>query len=251
MKKIPLNFKGLFALVDEQDYARLSAYNWKWKSGDVRASARCLDGKFRSFAMHRMLKGFPPRGVAVLFKNGNPLDHRQENLIKVSGTHVNHIRDMKREGYSKFRGVTWNRQAKKWQAFIRTNYKYIHVALCDSEEEAARARDEAALKLIGTHVEFNFPRPEHQILALPRFEPVSIGPHVAASPNRTPRLMWSRRRGGNSQYHGVTRNKTKNRWVARVGALCYVGSFGTEEEAARAYDAKVKALGLEARLNFY
>lgn len=58
-----------------------------------------------------------------------------------------------------------------------------------------------------------------------------------------------------SQYRGVNINKVSERWVARVsipysGERIYLGTFDTEEEAAKAYDEKVKELGLNNRLNF-
>lgn len=55
-----------------------------------------------------------------------------------------------------------------------------------------------------------------------------------------------------SQYKGVY--KKRSRWAARIavnGETTWLGTFKTEEEAARAYDAAAKRLhGEFARLNF-
>lgn len=61
-------------------------------------------------------------------------------------------------------------------------------------------------------------------------------------------------RGGSSKYKGVCRSKRSGGWLAQICVnrkSIYLGRFGTEEEAARAYDVKAKEVwGEFARLNF-
>ena len=57
-----------------------------------------------------------------------------------------------------YRGVSWSKSMKKWQAYIMTGGKNNTIGYFESEEEAARIRDERARKQDGALATFNFPR---------------------------------------------------------------------------------------------
>ncbi len=61
------------------------------------------------------------------------------------------------------------------------------------------------------------------------------------------------RANSTSQYRGVCKPKGRNKWRASVkvdGKMLQIGAFNCEIEAAKAYDQKVKELGLPNKLNF-
>ena len=56
---------------------------------------------------------------------------------------------------SKYKGVTFNKQAKKWRAQIVLSGKFIHLGTFDSEKNAALTYNRAATKLFGGFARLN------------------------------------------------------------------------------------------------
>jgi hypothetical protein len=155
---IPLT-KGLFALVDEVDFADVSQWNWcamRVRGTWYAARGRTTDdagGKTAPVLMHRYLLGEPAEEIDHCDRDG--LNNRRENLRKV--THAqNGMNSLSRKGSSRFKGVA--RTSGRWRASIRSSYKTIHLGGFDTEDEAARAYDEVARRLHGEFARVNFPR---------------------------------------------------------------------------------------------
>ena len=158
-RTIPLS-GGFVALVDEEDYGRLSQHKWFAQRGkrttyaarDQHAPAR------RRMYMHREILGLPDgRTMNADHKNGNGLDNRRENLRV--GTQSQNLAN--RAGWgktSRYKGVTWNKKRGVWVASVCVNYKHHFLGHFSLEEEAARAYDVAALQHRGEFARLNFPK---------------------------------------------------------------------------------------------
>lgn len=156
--------KGLFALVDEADFASLSQWNWSasrtggtgkksWYAQRGRTPSETIkSGKTAPILMHRYLLGDPVEDID--HKNRNGLDNRRENLRLVNSSQ-NGMNSIHKGGSSRFKGVS--RYGKKWNASIKVNYETTRLGRFDTEEKAARAYDEAARRLHGEFARVNFP----------------------------------------------------------------------------------------------
>ncbi|KAK1742624.1 AP2/ERF family transcription factor, partial [Skeletonema marinoi] len=136
-----------------------------------------------------------------------------------------------KDGSSKYAGVNFNKQMKKWQARINIEGKQIFIGTYENEEEAAVDYARAVFKYRGPEtLEKLFKhnkRRVHQKLDL------SDVPPQPPIPKRAGQI-----KEGASQYSGIYFNKHTKKWQARIcieGKHRYVGSYENEEEAAVDY----------------
>ena len=157
-REIPLT-RGYVALVDDDDFALVGAVKWHalvTRSGRVYAkrSVRAPDG-YRDVLMHRVLMGATP-GVEVDHIEGVGLDNRRANLRLASHQQNLCNRTHPTRSRSGYRGVAPHRDGR-WRAYVNAHGRQHAVGVFSSAEEAARARDAAAIRLSGEFATRNFP----------------------------------------------------------------------------------------------
>ncbi|MHC4679486.1 MAG: AP2 domain-containing protein [Planctomycetota bacterium] len=153
-RRIPLT-RGKFAVVDAEDYPRLSQYMWFAEGTDKNCYAvRKAGGK--SIKMHRDIMRASDH-LVVDHIDHNGLHNRKRNLRLC--TFAENCRNTRRTATSssKYKGVHWRKRTKKWAAAIRFENKTRHLGYFDNELDAARAYDEAARRLHGDFASLNFP----------------------------------------------------------------------------------------------
>lgn len=164
MKFIPLT-KGLQAIVDDDDFPRLSQFKWfarvsHHKRGLTWHAARHERGNNGSMVwMHHEVLGVKTR---TDHKNRDGLDNRRQNLRPatpiLNSFNVTKYRTRNgRPTSSRYKGVHWATGPKKWIAKITVNKRIVQLGSFDDELVAARTYDQAALKHAGEFAVLNFP----------------------------------------------------------------------------------------------
>lgn len=146
--------QGKVAVVDDQDYERLSQYKWSatkrvTKSGITWYAFRnTRGGDTATSYMHREILD-AQTGILIDHRDRNGLNNTRSNL-RVGDKVGNAANSRKRVGTtSKYKGVSWSKSANKWAAFIKCRDVHLSLGVYDTEEQAAEAYENAATELFG------------------------------------------------------------------------------------------------------
>ena len=155
MRKIPLT-QGKFAVVDNEDFKWLNKHKWcAHKRGNTWYAERGkqINGKVKMLLMHReILK--PKNKEQIDHINGNGLDNRKNNL-RFCTVSQNKMNTNCQYGTSKYKGVYWDKNKKKWRACMGLNNKKIFLGTFQIEKDAAKAYNTAAKANYGEFAKLN------------------------------------------------------------------------------------------------
>lgn len=136
-------------LVSDDDWHDLKKIRWYICSH----TGYAFNNDFQT--MHALLMPCE-KGMVVNHVNGNRLDNRRENLEVATASENAHMRRFKKEGaHSRYFGVTWQKQIKRWGAQIKKDHKKYYLGVYKVEEDAARAYNAKAVELYGDRANLN------------------------------------------------------------------------------------------------
>lgn len=142
MKQIPLS-RGLFALVDDEDYELLAQHTWCALKAPktfyaVRNASRKSEDQ-RMIYMHRVLEGITDKNIPVDHKDGDGLNNTRSNLRVCTKSQNNLHRGAPRTNTSGVKGVSFCTQTGKWKAYTFVEGKQIWGGRHSNFEDACEA----------------------------------------------------------------------------------------------------------------
>jgi len=157
-RTIPLT-QGQVAIVDDGDYEELAKYKWYAQKIDRRVYAVRKVGPPNArltLYMHRQILN-PRPDQQCDHINGNGIDNRRANLRLCTHTQNCYNMHIDPNHSSRFKGVLWDKERRKWRAEIVVDYKTHYLGRFADEKVAALSYDTAAREYFGEFACVNFP----------------------------------------------------------------------------------------------
>ena len=151
MKEIKL-IHGKVALVDDEDFERLSLFKWcadrKRSTYYAIRNILYLDNKQTTISMHREILNAPP-AMQVDHINGNGLDNQRNNLRLCTHQQNCFNKNAQKNNKLGIKGVRRRADLKKFQAQIQINGKAIHLGYFNVLGDADSAYRKAEERYFG------------------------------------------------------------------------------------------------------
>lgn len=155
--------KGKYEAIVSIEDADLAELNWNVtvieKNIYAKRNAQ-VNGKHKRIFLHRLImERMLPRPIEshelVDHLNMDTLDNRRENLRLATQSQNQSNRGKAVSNKSGYKGVSWDKRAEKWAAYIRVKGKNIFLGFSHDPKECHEWYKEAAIKHFGEFARFD------------------------------------------------------------------------------------------------
>lgn len=153
--------RDLWTILDTEDWDKIKHINWYAHFAATNNSfyvwGKIYISKIRkNVNMHRIILNVTDPKIQVDHIYHDTLDNRKINL-RIDIENKNHQNTKKpKHNTSGYKGVCWNKWAKKWHVGIKVKNKIIRIGYFDNLIEGALAYDKASILYHGEYALLNF-----------------------------------------------------------------------------------------------
>lgn len=148
--------QGQYTLVDADVFDKVNQFRWyaeRRKKGFRAKGTIKLDGNKKSQPLSRYIyelkHGKIPEGMLIDHINHDTLDNRIKNLRLATRSENNRNRVKNNNNRTGFKGVSFSKKGKKFEAKIKINKKSVHLGYFVDAKDAYKAYCEASIKYHG------------------------------------------------------------------------------------------------------
>ena len=162
MKKIPLGKSGKFALIDDDDFEKVSEYKWILSTGGYAITRYSLGkrypyGKLKmiTIRMHRFIMNLSETDGFCDHADLDKLNNQKHNLRIASNGQNQKNKNVQKNNKTGLKGVGFHKASGRYRATIRYNCTTINLGYFKCKKEAAIAYNKAALLYHGEFARLN------------------------------------------------------------------------------------------------
>ena len=153
MKELKIENEDFVAIVDDEDYERLTQFKWFARPNksiyrSKRKGFKCIKTPLANEVLQNFVN-------LIDHKDRNPLNNIKNNLREASRVENSRNRTKQSGTTSKYKGVSWDKDRGRWRAYICRRGYAKYIGLFDREIDAAIAYNNAAKLKFGEFAVLN------------------------------------------------------------------------------------------------
>lgn len=155
MKRVLLT-KGKFALVDDEDFEKVSKFRWYAEKAKGKNKFYAAHKRDKKKYLHRFVMR-DPKGKQIDHRNNDGLDCRKMNLRVATNqqNRMSSVKTKRNKKSSRYKGVTFDKRSGRFIAQIMKAGKHFHLGSSLNQKDCAKMYNKAALKLFGSFAKLN------------------------------------------------------------------------------------------------
>ena len=156
MKELQIVNTTQVALVDDEDYDRLSQFKWRLTGGSLTIVSRQYKKSYKTWVVPLAQEVMQNRYVMFDHIDRDFLNNSKANLREcTTAQNAMNKRKQTAKTYSMFKGVSYDKSNRKWRAMLRFNGRLLNLGSFTNQVDAGIMYNIAAYTKFGEFVHLN------------------------------------------------------------------------------------------------